>query len=390
MGACECLATYSTVKIVKLKDKRLACLRLITLLGITGYLFFQLFGQYEYAKFVEPIGEVAVDIEASDKPEFSNNHSYCGNGGSVPPYPTVYAGGCRVWDQEQFQYGKFPSSSFITTRVEQQKQKYNATCNELGSSCTEPWTDNGKSENYYISQVEDYDFKLTTTFQAQKGAGEQTGIAGILSSSTPVNMTYYLSGKMVDEQGNTLKEFGPKVSDKFPISLLLKAAGVDSIDDKSDWTYNTPAHPPPEGTGGNATYRTLGMLIVVTVEFDNRANGLLAEPTYVYKATRVPNKKYLVTQMEPLAIAANITDRTLYDRYGIQVVFTIVGSIGYFDFTTLLLTLVGASALLGVSTMVVEFFMLQVFANKKTYNSYKFDEISVHDRHESGYSDFSE
>merc|ERR1740117_956108 len=101
-------------------------------------------------------------------------------------------------------------------------------------------------------------------FQASKGAGEG-GVAGLLSSSTPVNMTYYLTGKLVDQHDNTLKTFGPKQSDKFPIGLLMKAAGVPSIDALSDWTYNTPAYPPPKGTGGNATYRTLGMLLVVTV-----------------------------------------------------------------------------------------------------------------------------
>jgi len=369
MGACECFVTYSTVKVVKLKDSRLACLRLLTLVGITGYLFFQLFAHYEYAEFVQPIGQVAVDIVAPDVMKSTNNHSYCKGGkGSTPPYPTIY--NCRVWDQEQFQYGKFPSSSFITTRIEQEKQTYDTKC-DSNAGCDTPWVANKtKKDDFYISQVEDYEFKLTTTFQAQKGAG----------GASIENMTYYLNGKLVDQEGHTLKTFGHKVSDKFPIKMLLKAAGVDSIDDKSDWTYNTPAYPKPKGTGGNATYRTLGMLIVVTVEIDNRNKGLLKDPTYIYKATRVPNKKYLVTQMDPLVISSDTNQRTLYHRYGIQVVFTIVGSIGYFDFTTLLLTLVGASALLSVSTVVVEFFMLKVFANKKTYNAYKFDEISVNQR----------
>lgn len=370
MGACDSLATYSTVKVVKLKDSRLACLRLLTLVGICGYLFFQLFGQYEYAKFVQPIGQVAVDIVPPANFIFSNNHSYCGNGSA---YPTAY--NCTIWDQQEFQYGKFPSSSFITTRVNQETQEYNATCDNKTVGCKAPWFTQGTALEYYVSQVEDYEFKLTTTFQAQKGAGE----------ASIENMTYYLNGKLVDVDGNTLKEFGSKESDKFPISLLMKAAGVDSIDDISDWTYNTPAYPPKKGgTGGNATYRELGMLIVVTVEMDNRNKGLLQDPTYIYKATRVPNKKYLVTQMDPLVINTNTKTRSLYNRYGVQVVFTIVGSIGYFDFTTLLLTLVGASALLSVSTVVVEFFMLKVFSNKQKYNAYKFDEISVN---QEGYRD---
>lgn len=333
--------------------------RLLTLFGLLGYIIYTLFGGYKYAKFVTPIGQVAVDYVAPSNPHFSSNHSYCKNSGLPGPYPPGATFPCEVWDDLMFVYGSAPSSTFITTHVNVSEQT-KVDCSE---SCSSLWNTT-KIYNTYVSQVEEYSIKLTTTFQAQKDSVSNDGIS---------NMTYYLNGKLVDINGKTIATFDQGKSDQVTISMLLKASGLHSIDEVSDWTYNINLKYP---------YRTWGMLLVVTIQLDNRNSGLLGDPTYVYSVRRVPNKKYLLREMSPQPIL-DATERTVYDRYGIQVVFTVIGDIGFFDFQTLLLTLVGASALLSVSTVVVEFFMLKVLRNKNRYKDVKYDVVSIGDRAES-------
>lgn len=364
----DTFGTYETVKVVRLKDGRLACFRLLTLLGCLAYVLFQLFHSHQYAKFITPVGEVAVEYVAPTG-DFTVDHDYCNNSEVPRNNTSVYPPGCvfdcKIWDELQFSKTDAPSTTFITTHVNASYQS-KADCNE---PCPVPWLTTGQ-EDFYVSQVEDYSLKLTTTFQASQNGG----------TADYANMTYYLKGKLVDPDGNTLQTMGNSASDKFNISTLLKAGGLNSINDVSDWTYNKDF---------NYTYRTWGMLLIVTIDLDNRDGALLGDPTYTYTVKRVPNKKYLFRGISPDPVFDSPT-RTVYNRYGIQVIFSVVGDIGFFDWQTTLLTLVGASALLGVSTVVVEFFMLRILRNKERYKDVKYDVVSIQgsasDLSQEGYS----
>lgn len=350
MGVCaEYCGSYETVKIVRLKDARLACFRFLTLLGCLAYTLFQLFLSHQYAKFATPIGQVTVEYLAPNT-TFSHNHSYCLNS-NFPnsTYPDDARFECEIWDDVEFVFGSIPSSTFITTQVNSSQQQRQ----DCSNGCTVPWVTKNTSQ-IYTAQVSEYALKLTTTYEAQLG------------TKTIANMTYYLKGKLVGQSGQTMQTFGQLQSDIITVQDLLTAAGV-SLDSVSDWTYNT---------NFNYTYRTWGMLLVVQVELDNKVVGLLGETTYTYSVTRVPNKKYLIRQVVP-SLSDSTNTRTVQDRYGIQVVFTVVGDIGYFDFQTLLLTLVGATALLSVSRLLVEFFMLKVVKQKDKYKNVKYDIVSM-------------
>jgi hypothetical protein len=63
-----------------------------------------------------------------------------------------------------------------------------------------------------------------------------------------------------------------------------------------------------------------------------------------------------------------------YDRHGIRIVFAQTGSIGKFNFISLLLNLVAALALFRVATLVVDGIMVYFLPQKKLYHREKFQE----------------
>jgi hypothetical protein len=300
-----------------------------------------------------PIGEVVAVVSPLGVP-VTADHLYCNNSKAVmTTNKSLHKFACRMWDQHQFVFDPNPNSIFLTTAVNISHQ---IKCTK--EPCAEPWEETHKT-SFYVSQVEDYELKFTTTFQAQRRSDDLK------------NMTYYLHGQFVDQAGDTVADFPPMHSDAISVKNLLNASGIASIDDTSDWSFNTAGLP----------YRALGALVSVSVQLDNRNKALLGDPKYVYKAIRAPNKKYLRYQQIPLILDTDTNSRLIYELYGIQLVFSVGGQIGYFDWTTLLLTLVGASALLSVSTMGGEFFMLKVLPDKEFFNDVKYSVVK-HDQDE--------
>ena len=97
----ERFGKYETVKVVQLKDGKLALVRLFALAGCLVYVLGSLFMSHKYAKFVSPTGQVAIEYASPANASFSNNHSYCNdakNGGAYPPGAVF---DCQVWDPLQ-------------------------------------------------------------------------------------------------------------------------------------------------------------------------------------------------------------------------------------------------------------------------------------------------
>eukprot|EP01132_Coremiostelium_polycephalum_P003319 gene3319-4159_t len=83
----------------------------------------------------------------------------------------------------------------------------------------------------------------------------------------------------------------------------------------------------------------------------------------------IENTEYTVLQ--PI-VMENILHRYVYKRHGVRVLFIQTGSIGQFNFQSLLLTLVSGMGLLAVSTIIVDQLAIRILPQRKSYSSYKF------------------
>ena len=202
--------------------------------------------------------------------------------------------------------------------------------------------DAGNKTSFFIADIEEFTLKINHGV-----AGEQTDIFAT-SASMP--------GKLIDVEGNVIQRWPDEARPNLPrdilkVSTLLRAAGVD---------LNA------EMPGTGESIRNAGIQLVVFVEYENR----VSDPNslkYTYSVRQLGNDEFKSEEAKFIG-----DELWLYNRHGVRIVFAQVGELGKFDFLTLLLNLVAAFALLSLSTLVVEFFMLKLLPQKAHYERYKF------------------
>ncbi|KAJ3042813.1 cytochrome c oxidase subunit 1 [Rhizophlyctis rosea] len=116
------------------------------------------------------------------------------------------------------------------------------------------------------------------------------------------------------------------------------------------------------------TIRSAGIVITVVIDYKNRATEY-SELTYKYRPSKVANQEFKALQNMMLPNGTNLN----INRHGVRIVFVQTGSIGTFDFLTLLKNLVAAFALLSVARLVVEKAMLWILPMRHVYKNYKFE-----------------
>jgi len=94
------------------------------------------------------------------------------------------------------------------------------------------------------------------------------------------------------------------------------------------------------------------------------------EVVYFYTAHMIEQTKYKAEQ--PI-YTKTLDNRVIWDRHGIRVIILQTGTIGKFDFQTLLLTFVSGLGLLAVATLIVDTLALRVLPRKQLYSRYKFE-----------------
>ena len=113
---------------------------------------------------------------------------------------------------------------------------------------------------------------------------------------------------------------GPGKKDILPLRTLLFAAGIKDLDTEGDYTSKA---------GQRQSYRKSGMIFHVTIFYTNVDDGLfprLKQYKYHYAVTRVPETQFSVEENRVASLGENA--RTIIDRNGIRLIFTISGSIG--------------------------------------------------------------
>lgn len=342
--------SYTTVKLVVIKDRRLGIIHYVLQFAIFIYIVvYTILYEQRYLKLEAPYGSVRATIQ--EPPSWptsltpSSNLPYC-NQSDLPyqwagnKYDCAYITGTDL---------TFPPGTadtlLIGTRL---KYTYYSTppshCDPYlpptSPECA-PTANRNLEHRYYIAGIEDYTLYM------------EHAVFGRLNELVLSNVD--CEGSIIFHSSHPAVKFNDKTrtGDTVPLSTLLTASDI-KLDD-------------PSGLG--KSFRYDGALIVVVVTYTND----ITNPNklkYTYEFFNIPKQDVVAKQ----PISATPEGNIQKNWNGVRFVFMIVGSIGVFDFPTLLTSLVAGTVLLSVATTVVDMLMQHIMPDKKYYSDHKFEE----------------
>ncbi|KYR01672.1 P2X receptor [Tieghemostelium lacteum] len=335
------LLAYNTVKVVKIRDARLGILHLSFMVGIILYIVvFQIFLQKGYLEIETPLGSIRTSLMAPSV--YPSDLHYCTNQGG---YNSTYAMDCQYWDENLVVFPVGEQSSFTaTTRV----RTYNQVT--IGCSFTDPTCryTNLNETNLYLAGVENFTLMIDHTMyapisQIQKNAVD---LSGYIRNQDGDDVT-------LDDGLNFIGIEG--VPDIITIGTFLQMANID-LDGQSL-------------VNASNSIRYDGVIVMVFITYSNTFSQNLNSFKYSYYIQPIEESEFTV--IEPI-FGSDITSRYIFKRHGLRILFFQTGTIGKFEFQSLLLTFVSGMGLLAVSTIVVDQLAIRILPQRKSYSSFKF------------------
>lgn len=366
--------SYSTVKIVSIKDRRLGLLHYFFVTLILAYVIgWTLVYQKRYLLLEKPIGTVRVSLLEPNwtaRPQPSAL-PYC-----LPPAPavgdddaassnfTVKKLPCRYWDAVQTLYPAVEATSmFVSTRVSLQSEVLINALNQSAGGCDDTiplphciYARSGPDEVFYVADPEDFTVMIDHSVFAP--------LVGIQADAT------HLAGRLLNSTGGRVEVAAPEYvgfagkPDILRVSTLLRAAGVDDLDAPSDFRSLKP-------NASEESFRYAGLQLLVFVTYSNTDSFNLSDISYSYDVVRINRTEFKALQN---VVTKNISSRLVYDRHGIRMIFVQNGQLGRFDFQTLLLSVVSGLGLLAASTLLVDIIALRIMPQRKVYHHFKYEE----------------
>lgn len=370
--------SYQTPRLARIKDWRLGALSLVLTLSALIYIvIFTIVIQQRYRlRAADLSGSVRLQLRAP-APAFRSapdSSAYCAD---LP---------CRFLDQ----YDAVPLSLeagaiFLSTRVGVQNFTQNASVScggaQLQPSCD--YVNASAPALFYVGDAELFTLLIDHGFQTELGIGAAAA---------------NISGSIVDIGGAALEpcddysargyacDAGVKVGrvgagpDILPMATLLRAAGIRSLDDPL--------------AGFDESMRSSGVLLLLTIEYSNYLSDTRAYSenviTYRYKVTQVPGVEFKAEQVSPEPGVGTAPSRVIVNRHGIRLVTKQSGSIGRFDFATLLISLTASLGLLAVVTLVVDCLATRILPMRAIYQGYKvYDSVDFSDLAHLGRADLA-
>lgn len=261
---------------------------------------------------------------------------------------------CVVYDVQDI-YHDETNGAFITTARTTQVQSYDCDDTQMqDGTCANPWTTSSE-ETTYVTNVESYQLSLNSYAQATRHL-RQTDKEDLYAA-----VSYTTSGKLVDQNGNTILEFpGNWLRDTITVGHLLQAAGV-TLDDQCEGTFCPISTSSKRGTG---------MVLFVTVEYDNLAN-LEVSPTYEIRVRAVPHSVY-----KKVNVVYDNTDknRIVHELAGLRIIFLSSGLIGRFDFPLMLTYAASTLFFFFIISYLVDFLLLCAMPNRRIYHNLIYEE----------------
>jgi len=234
---------------------------------------------------------------------------------------------------------------FLTTRMTISQQILDNNCSLTDYNCS---YDDLYNTTMYIADIENFILLIDHSLFAD----------GLLHSNAA-----QLPGKLIDINNNVINFNGNSQigiinkTDQLSVGLIMKAAGLDSLDLKSDIA--------------NATYRNYGLVFLMYISYSNVRTFDLNYIDYIITVRRADNTKYKGVQP---TYTKDVQQRLLLDRHGIRLIVLQTGAIGQFDFPTLVLTIISGIGLFTIATTIVDFIATTLMPTKKLYSDFKYEE----------------
>ncbi|KAN0003442.1 hypothetical protein ACTFIZ_009611 [Dictyostelium cf. discoideum] len=336
----DSILAYNTIKVVRIRDRRLGILHLCFLVVIVLYIVvYSAIINKGYLSTEEPVGSIRTSLWSPN--QFKDNESYCKNNTEPYPYQKLE---CVYFDDALVSYPIGDDVGFTaSTRIEISEQK--ANCSLLNPSCRFKTLN---KTNVYLADIESFTVLIDHTMYAPSSQIQYNGGD--------------LSGYILDQNGNEI-QLNESVNvigvqgkpDVLEIGKLLEFAGVN-LDD-------------PSLTNSSNSIRYDGCVIFVFIEYSNTFSYDLKKIKYVYSIKIVDDTIYNIPEA---IILGDVNSRLYYKRHAIRLIFIQTGVIGSFNFQSLLLTLVSGIGLLTVSTLIVDQLAIRFLPQRKSYSDVKF------------------
>ncbi|KAI3639665.1 hypothetical protein MIR68_002359 [Amoeboaphelidium protococcarum] len=343
---------YSTIKIVKIRDARLGAFYYVSTLAIFLYIIISIILNQKYLSIEPPSsGSVRMNLKAPSTIKSPSQLTYCST--SVR---------CAYLPSDVVAPTLEDGSLLATTRVSLFNLTYPPGCASPSIAQNLPPTDPSclataqPSTPYYIADIESYTMLIDHVV-----LGKETGVA---------QRTQQMPGKLVDQNGNVIKEFPADVNspgDIVTLAEIIQAAGLGSqgLDQSS------------LAPGTSSTIRFDGKVIIIYINYGVRESNP-SELKYTYQVKPVDQTEF--KWQEPL-YNANGNTITIANRHGLRIVVQQTGSIGKFDFMALLVNLVASLALTRVAVFIVEIAMLNILPEKELYTAAKIQTTDDFDKY---------
>ncbi|KAJ3186056.1 cytochrome c oxidase subunit 1 [Gaertneriomyces sp. JEL0708] len=374
----DVLFSYTTYKVVKVRDRYLGILYYSCVACIFVYIIYSIFAQELYLKKEVPVaGYIRTNVQLN-VPGNKELPTYC----STPPplSNNTTFGGCLSWSPSQILYPHSTPSPhlLITTRITTATTPP-LSCSPTSPTCSVPsYTDLVASANttlttYYIPHIEHLSIQVDHGVRVHFGTN-------IFGPGGQVVHGKQMKGKLLSGCGSAeteqtvIKEWDeeyrndptlPTRLDTFTVSDLLHAANCN---DTKMIDLDAQSH--ADGAKTKEPLRSSGMVISLPLVYRNRQNFKHASLIkYRYIPAMIPGSEYKILQ----TVTNPDGSVTYMNRHGILLSFDQAGQIGHFNLMALLTALVAATALLRVATILVETLMLWIMPLRKLYEKAKFE-----------------
>jgi hypothetical protein len=392
------LLAYTTVKLVRVHDKRLGILHYsftaLILAYIVGYVCLY---NKEYMLVDTPEGTVRLGLlppracpaEAGGQCEgfrrASTELPYCTGGPVVPGLLMPEPFECRYEDESFAVWPPVEQRGFFAaTRITQRDQQLPDGCDPGSPLGPRPdpacfdWepADPGEADTvFYTAQIETFTAFIDHTMTASR-----------LSLSYSWPSEGLLCRGIFDSEGNKIEpcdDYGNVEGCRaanvtletgqrniVPLKTLLRAAGITDLDTAGDVSCES-----DEVSAGCESFRYSGLVLQVNIEYNNKFSFDSSQVEYKYTVDHVKESEFQANEI--MIESGGAAERTVNNRHGIRVVFRQIGEVGRFDAQTFLINLVTALGLLAAATTFVDALMVNVLPQKKLYTQAKVQEVSV-------------
>eukprot|EP00800_Vazella_pourtalesii_P010017 TRINITY_DN25165_c0_g1_i1.p1 TRINITY_DN25165_c0_g1~~TRINITY_DN25165_c0_g1_i1.p1 ORF type:complete len:410 (+),score=65.43 TRINITY_DN25165_c0_g1_i1:48-1232(+) len=198
-------------------------------------------------------------------------------------------------------------------------------------------------------------------------------ISSVFSGKTLLGGSHRtMVGFLVDKDGNVMRKVTESEKpDKLKVSELLKAAGIDTLDQESDSL-----------SGEGESFRMRGLILKVSIYYTNHEHKWFGtgQIHYTYRIQHIPLVDYQTKQLIPIMKEKSSEEleteifhtnkRLLRKRYSLRLIFEQEGSLGRTSLNALVYQLIAGTSLLTLLATVIDVVALNLIP---TYSRYMMD-----------------